>query len=253
MAKYSYGCLKDKYDNRDFVYGLFKALPAPPSSVDISNLMPEIWDQGSLNCCVGEGPTAAYSWVVNKLKLPYTPYSVLFTYYNARKIYGNTGEDSGSTIRDGIKGLVTYGASIQSLWDFNPNNVIVEPSKAAYVDAKQHLVTKYESIAQDETLIKQVLAFEGPIVLGISIYGSFETDEVAKTGIVPMPKDGEKLFGRHCVVLVGYDDDKKLFKLRNSWSKNWGDGGYFYLPYEYILDSYLAQDFWLISEVSTYK
>jgi len=91
----------------------------------------------------------------------------------------------------------------------------------------------------DLTALKTALAEGYPVVLGINVYESFESDQVAKTGIVPLPEDSEKLLGGHAVLAVGYKDDvvnidQGVVIVRNSWGEGWGDKGYFYLPYSYF-------------------
>jgi C1A family cysteine protease len=94
--------------------------------------------------------------------------------------------------------------------------------------------------------MKGCLAEGYPIVYGFTVYESFESQEVASAGNVPMPKHGEKVMGGHCVVAVGYDDDEGVFICRNSWGDHWGDVGYFYMPYAYLIDNNLSDDFWTI-------
>jgi C1A family cysteine protease len=81
------------------------------------------------------------------------------------------------------------------------------------------------------------------------VYDSFETPEVAQTGIVPMPKDTERMLGGHAVMAVGYDEKKQYFFVRNSWGEAWGDRGYFYMPYAYLQNKYLSSDFWTIRDM----
>jgi C1A family cysteine protease len=83
-------------------------------------------------------------------------------------------------------------------------------------------------------------------VFGFSVYESFESQSVASTGHAPMPKPKEPLLGGHAVVAVGYDDSKQWFVVRNSWGTNWGLSGYFTMPYAYLLDGNLSDDFWTI-------
>ena len=85
-----------------------------------------------------------------------------------------------------------------------------------------------------------------PFIFGFSVYESFESDAVAATGIVPMPGKTETCLGGHAVMAVGYDDSKQWIIVRNSWGPDWGDKGYFYLPYAYITNNNLADDFWTI-------
>jgi C1A family cysteine protease len=76
------------------------------------------------------------------------------------------------------------------------------------------------------------------------------SDEVARTGVVPMPQPNETVQGGHCVAAVGYDDSKQCFIARNSWGTGWGQNGYFLMPYAYLIDTQLAADFWTIRVVS---
>ncbi len=69
---------------------------------------------------------------------------------------------------------------------------------------------------------------------------------LAQTGIVPMPGGNEKSLGGHAVLAVGYDDTKQMFLVRNSWGNGWGIGGYFWMPYQYLDDRKLSDDFWTI-------
>ncbi len=69
---------------------------------------------------------------------------------------------------------------------------------------------------------------------------------MAKTGNMPMPKSGENPIGGHAVLAVGYDNEDRVFIVRNSWGEGWGDAGYFYMPYAYLLDDNLSDDLWTI-------
>jgi len=86
-------------------------------------------------------------------------------------------------------------------------------------------------------------------VFGFAVYESLESQTVAETGNAPMPKPTEQALGGHAVLAVGYDDGKKRFIVRNSWGAEWGAAGYFTLPYPYLLDANLADDFWTIKSV----
>ncbi|MCX5883700.1 MAG: peptidase, partial [Deltaproteobacteria bacterium] len=83
-------------------------------------------------------------------------------------------------------------------------------------------------------------------IFGFSVYDSFEFQKVAKTGEVDMPKAGEQMLGGHAVLAVGYDNAAKRFIVRNSWETDWGKKGYFSMPYDYLADRNLSDDFWTI-------
>ena len=93
--------------------------------------------------------------------------------------------------------------------------------------------------------IKGALSSTGPVVAGITIYNSYMQPDVAKSGLVPLPKPKETVIGGQAICIVGYDDSKKLFKFINAWTEKWGDKGYGYLPYDYVTDS--SDDVWSLS------
>jgi C1A family cysteine protease len=92
--------------------------------------------------------------------------------------------------------------------------------------------------------MKSCLAEGYPFVFGFTVYESFESEEVAKTGKMIMPKKGEAQVGGHAVIAVGYSGSR--FIVRNSWGTSWGMAGYFTMPFDYLLDENLSDDFWTI-------
>jgi C1A family cysteine protease len=98
--------------------------------------------------------------------------------------------------------------------------------------------------------LKGCIADGYPFVFGFTVYDSFESPEVAKTGIVPMPSAKDTAIGGHAVLAVGYDDKEERFIVRNSWGPGWGMKGYFTIPYSYVTNSNLADDLWTIRMVA---
>jgi C1A family cysteine protease len=97
--------------------------------------------------------------------------------------------------------------------------------------------------------MKACLASGYPFVFGFTVYESFESAEVARTGLVPMPAHDESVLGYHAVVAVGHHDGEQIFICRNSWGSDWGSEGHFFMPYAYLLSSGLSSDFWTIRSV----
>lgn len=118
------------------------------------------------------------------------------------------------------------------------------------VAAAGQRAVSYSRVVQSLNQLKGALAAGFPVVLGFTVYESFEGADVAATGVVPMPGAGEKVLGGHCVVAVGYDDSSQRFIIRNSWGAGWGQDGYATMPYPYLLSSSLASDFWTIRMTS---
>ena len=94
--------------------------------------------------------------------------------------------------------------------------------------------------------LRSCLASGFPFVFGFSVYSSFMSDEVKQTGIMPMPEEDEDMLGGHAVMAAGYDNDTRMFLIRNSWGKKWGDNGYFWMPYDYVSKTNNCSDFWTI-------
>jgi C1A family cysteine protease len=173
--------------------------------------------------------------------------SRLFIYYNERLLEGSVDSDSGAMIRDGIKAMNRWGVCPEEQWQYGSDNLFKKPDKAAYDHALHHRIKEYLRLENgDLESMRTCLASGFPFVFGFSVYDSFETEEVARTGMMPMPDDSETLQGGHAVLAVGYDDDRELIKVRNSWGEGWGDNGYFYMPYKFITNPDLADDFWTI-------
>ncbi len=97
--------------------------------------------------------------------------------------------------------------------------------------------------------MKYVLSQGYPFVFGFSVFESFMTPEVAKSGIMPIPQKRERLIGGHAVMAIGYDNSKKAFLILNSWGPEWGLDGTFWMPYSYIIDDSFCDDFWVLREV----
>lgn len=176
--------------------------------------------------------------------------SALFIYYNERVLENSVNDDSGAEIRDGIKSLVRWGVCPEEYWPYVVGKFKNKPTAQAYKHALPHRIDKYMRVTQREEDIKACLADEKPIVFGFMVYESFESEEVAKTGIVDMPKRHEKDLGGHATMIVSYSDINKRFIVRNSWGARWGMNGYFSMPYDYVLDPELSNDFWCIQHMS---
>jgi C1A family cysteine protease len=200
-----------------------------------------------LGSCTANAIGAAFEFDQIKEKLPHVwrP-SRLFIYYNERSIEGTVSQDAGAQIRDGIKSVASQGACSEDLWPYDITKFADQPPADTYTNASKHLVTSYQSVAQDAQQIKGCLASGYPVVFGFTVYSDFESQQVASTGVVNMPTSSETVVGGHAVLCVGYDDSTSQFIVRNSWGNGWGLNGYFLFPYQYLLSSSLASDLWTV-------
>lgn len=246
-ATHGYGWKPSLPDHRDYKFSIRADLTLPPL-VDLRDQDSPIEDQGQLGSCTSFAAGAAFRFDLRKQGLQDFVPSHLFEYYNSRAKKEKS-VDSGATIRGAIKAVNTYGICPESEWPYDISKFASKPPTQSYKDALQDRALKYQAVSQNITVMKNCLAQGLPFVIGISVYQSFESQAVASTGKVPLPKNNEQLLGGHALLCLGYRDKDLQFIVRNSWGSGFGDGGYVYLPYAYLMDSGLSGDFWVIQTV----
>lgn len=244
-----YGWIPDLPDQRDFPYiRLAVSIPKLPPKADLRSICTAIEDQGNLGSCTAQALAGNLEFLKKKKLQKTINFSRLFIYYNERVIRNTVDVDSGASLRDGIKTLVKQGDCLELYWPYIIKKFSLKPTKKAYQDAQNFQILSYWRINSPEEM-KHTLSLGYPFVFGFAVYESFESDKVTKTGIVPLPKKGERLLGGHAVMAAGYNDQKQWFIVRNSWGRQWGDQGYCYLPYAYLNSSRLVADFWTIRDM----
>jgi C1A family cysteine protease len=251
-----FGWIPDLPDHRDH---LFAAPPAIlrklPSKVNLTAKCPPVFDQGEIGSCTANAIGAAIDFDLMKQRLRGFLPSRLFIYYNERVEQNTVNEDSGAMIRDGVKSVAHQGVCPETMWPYDPSpfppnpHLAKKPTRPCYREALKHTAVRYQRISRNLSQMKGCLASGYPFVFGFTVYDSFESDEVAQSGEVPMPRLGEHVLGGHAVLAVGYDDRNDRFRMRNSWGNRWGIKGYFTMPYAYLLDENLSDDFWQITLV----
>jgi C1A family cysteine protease len=202
-----YGWAPDLPDYRDHLYSAPQPVLAKlPPKKDLRSGCPPVYDQGQLGSCTANAISGAIQFEQKKQGVTIFGPSRLFIYYNERDMEGTVNSDAGAQIRDGVKSVATLGVCPETEWPYDINK----------------------------------------FVFGFTVYDAFESQEVAKTGVLNMPGPKEKVQGGHAVLAVGYDDATQRFTVRNSWGKDWGIKGYFTIPYTYLTTTDLADDFWTI-------
>jgi C1A family cysteine protease len=245
-----YGWQPDLPDQRDFSYASTRAaIRKLPDKIDLRATCPPVYDQGSLGSCTANAIGAAFEFGMIKQKTPSFMPSRLFIYYNERAIEDCIDNDNGAQIRDGIKSVNKQGVCPESIWKYDINAFAKKPGAKCYSEALKHQVLSYQRVVRDVSSMKGCLAAGYPFILGFTVYDAFESATVAKTGKLDMPKKNEGIKGGHAVIAVGYDDTKKRFIIRNSWGTGWGMKGYFTMPYQYLEEENLSDDFWTIRVV----
>ncbi len=220
--------------------------PIQPESVDLSPNFPTPGDQGQQNSCVGWATAYALKTYQEKVEVGWSLntsshlFSPAFIY---NQINGN--EDSGSYISDALNLAVHKGVATLATMPYSDRDYLSQPSVTAFSEASSFKAEKWYRI-NDTSQIKAALVNRRPVVCGISVYQSlynlYGSDSVYNTAT------GSNL-GGHAVTIVGYDDNKfgGAFKVINSWGINWGDNGYFWLPYSFasqgiINETYILED-----------
>lgn len=263
MTINKYNRKKKTFDARDKVYTGHLALAdaAIPPKADLTPYLGPVFNQDQLGSCTANACAGALEYEENlqngndnAVQL-----SRLFLYYNERALEGTIWQDSGGEIRDVVKVAAQYGAPLETTWPYNEAKFRTKPSLEAYNEGLAHRALKYEAVPQDLIAFKHVLAvLNRPILIGITVYESFESEATIASGVVPMPAQNENCMGGHAVLAVGYDDAKQAVLVRNSWDSIYPpawpgskETGSFWLPYAYLMDPNLAEDFWVITSIQS--
>jgi len=226
-----------------------------PQRVDLRSYMTNIESQGGLNSCVANAVAGAYEYLVKRHKGLDYDVSRLFIYYNGRYLGGGEIEDQGTYIADAIEGLKEYGACSEETYPYKEKIVNEEPNEEAYSEAEAFLVESVERIDNKIDNWKSTLAEGNPIIFGVLLYDSF--DNHRKKGLIPMPSSSEQsrdTHAGHAMLCVGYSDPDQVFIVRNSWGQSWGDAGYCYIPYRYLInDDFNMGDSWIIKRLDHFE
>lgn len=270
---FSTGWLPDWPDIRDYVSDhpeiepqleeLRIATPADaatlPLSMNLRPWFPAIEDQGALGSCTANAGVGTLEYFERRAFGKHIDASRLFLYKVTRDLLGWNG-DTGAFLRTTMGALALFGAPPERFWPYDITKFDVEPSSFLYAFGHNFQAIKYFRLDPPGTTpadllarIKTNLAGYIPAMFGFTVYASIS--QAGQTGAIPYPAMGEAVRGGHAIVAAGYDDAKVIknlpngpqttgaFLIRNSWGPGWGDHGYGWLPYEYVLRG-LAKDWW---------
>jgi C1A family cysteine protease len=256
-----FGWRPDLPDARDHYFAVQpQTLKKLPARVDLRPRCQPVYDQGEIGSCTANAIAGAIEFERRKAgqKPGFTP-SRLFIYYNERAMEGSVANDAGAQIRDGIKSVNRQGACQEKMWAYDDTPAVSDggpwptgakpaqkPPKACYDTALDYQAIQYQRVMPIISQMKGCLAESNPFVFGFTVYASLYGADGAPRKVVPMPTSKDRVLGGHAVLAVGYDDKTQQFIVRNSWGRNRQDKGYFYMPYPYLTDAGLADDFWVI-------
>lgn len=236
---YSLNYQKDPKDERDYKFSSSPLFTVEaPQVFDWSADMSPIKDQGHLGSCVAFSLTAMKEWqeirekrkerkVYGTTMRDVSNLSEAWVYWNAKKLDPWPNEE-GTSIRYGMKVLQKQGIPPEYSWMYDDEEYGT-PQKSAAAMAIWGMIGSYWRV-ESLTDLKKALTVQ-PVAIGIACFQ--EIMSVGSNGIIPMPKNPNNVIGGHAICCVGFDDNKKLLKIKNSWGTGWGQNGYGYLTYEY--------------------
>lgn len=231
-----------------------------PDSVDLKKWCSPVEDQESLGSCTAQAGAGLVEYFQQRAFGEFKDVSRLFIYKATRNMLNLSG-DTGAYLRTTMGAMVVFGAPPEKYWPYNIDDFDKEPSAFCYAYAQSFKATSYYRLDPPKTSTKKLLKriktnLTGglPSMFGFVVYNSIK--QAAKNGEVPYPTPRERRLGGHAVVAVGYDDNRKIknkirgaeettgaLLIRNSWDTKWGNRGYGWLPYAYVLNG-LAVDWW---------
>jgi len=223
------GCIRDKFDDRDYLMRAYLPVKRLPKKVDYTRKLSPVRDQGDEGTCVAfatAGGMKEYQEMLDYSKLVLL--SPRFIYSECKKIDGMPDEE-GTTIRIAMKVIKAKGICREKFWPYSPHQK-TKARKGASADAKKFRVLNYARILNLNELRLSIYS-KGPCVIGVEVFEGFMR---TKTGVVPLPGKNDEVLGGHAICAVGYDDQNELIKFKNSWSDKWGQRGFGFLPYSYV-------------------
>jgi len=233
-------------------------IASAPASVDLRTLVPAaqwpVWDQGALPSCTAHAVagTALFE-LIRAGGTPLFQPSRLFLYWAERVIERDPNAAADGFVRDGVQALLDEGACADApaagvpagaIWPYDPAAFATKPPATCFAFAKEHRASAASYVMEALPHLRGCLAEGHPFTICIRLFPSFDT--AGATGDVPLPSAAERPdpIGGHAMSIVGYDDAKQVFLVRNSMGTQWGKGGYGTLPYAFVLDATLSDSFW---------
>ena len=210
--------------------------------VDLRTWASPVEDQEHLGACTGNAVVGAYELLMNRERpQDFRDLSRLFVYYNARLLEEDVAQDVGAEIRDAVRAARQYGLCLESIWPYNIQNFAVTPSTTSYEDAQHRTIRNYYRVSTLEDAL-DALNNNWPIVFSLRVYDGFEALDDGDS-LVPTPGATDQPIGGHAMVMVGYDLAQQRVLCRNSFGRDWCQGGYCWITFDYVRNE--VMDMWI--------
>jgi len=256
------GWIPDRDDERDKTHYIETLTDLPPS-VDLREWCSPIENQGNINSCTAHAAVALVEYFERQASGKDLDLSRLFLYKVTRNLLHWTG-DKGANPRTTMKALALFGTPPEEYWGYHEAKLDEEPPAFCYAFASNYQALEYYRIdvlgRTREIVLQQIkanLAANRPLMFGCILHHRC-VQQSTTTGMIPFPVESDPMWGGHTMAAVGYDDNLKIkntdptgtettgaILIRNSWGVEWGDKGYGWLPYEYVLRP-LSNDWWTL-------
>ena len=243
------GWRPDLPDSRDLNFesllpDLLSSMPLGVVASDeymISSTTP-ISDQGKLSSCVANAVCDAFEL----LRGDGAQLSRLFVYWNARRSHGDECKDEGTFVRAAFSSLGKLGVCPEEVWPYDVGNVAMRPSVLAYSSGYDHKIAGFYRIMKDGAFLDNLevaIRANHPVVFGTLIGKEFTEYDGSADVIWHAPA---RPIGGHAMVIDGvrYIGERRDWRLRNSWSVGWGQGGCAWASSDWLTDP-TSQDFWV--------
>jgi C1A family cysteine protease len=228
------GANRDVHDVRDHMFAMPPVAVTCPPHVDLRPWGGPVKDQGNEGSCTGHAFSSAREWMNRRYHGGSVILSPQSLYVDELIREGDFPNDDGAMSRTGCWVLQKRGCCEARLWPYVAGQ-ITAPTPEQIQNAAQYKTAGYHRLAfLNDILTVLSLPKPWPVTVGFSVYESFMTQQVADTGIMPIPTPGEAYEGGHEVLCLGYDWPSQMGIMQNSWSDAWGQKGYFMMPFEVL-------------------
>lgn len=201
---------------------------ALPPQIDLSYNLGAVKDQGQLGACTAFAATGYLEYLYRTFKGQQPTFSPLFLYYKEREFDGDLGQgDTGSFGSTAFWVLNKTGVCLETTDPYDISAFEKAPTEAQLVEAVKYRVGAMHTVTAVDD-IRSSLASRYPVLIGITVYESFESGDWS-SNVMPAPTG--RVLGGHEIYIHGYNDDRKRFRLRNSWGASWADSGNFWADY----------------------